>query len=208
MKEINPAETTRARAFELWIDAPMPMVTLVSTLDVTAAVNRARVSGLKFNMLMCWCVGRAATRVKEFFLLPVGGRLMLYDRLAVCAIVKNSEGEVSSCDIPFSDDLDAFSSDYEILTMEVARSCRDHDLSETHMVIGTSALIDCEIDAASGMYSGIYNNPFLIWGRYRTEGERFRLPVSVQFHHAQMDGAHAAKFLSLLQSEIHALLPG
>lgn len=208
MKEIDPAETTRARAFELWIDAPMPMVTLVSTLDVTAAVRKARLNGLKFNMLMCWCIGRAATMVKEFFLLPVGRRLMLYDRLAVCAIVKNSDGEVSSCDIPFSDDLDAFSRDYKTLTTDVARSCCDHDLSATSMVIGTSALIDCEIDAASGMYSGIYNNPFLIWGRYRTEGERFRLPVSFQFHHAQMDGAHAARFLSLLQSEIHALLPG
>ena len=205
MKEINPAETTRARAFELWIDAPMPMVTLVTTLDVTAAVRMARQNSMKFNMLMCWCIGRAATRVKEFFMLPVGRRLMLYDRLAVCAIVKNAEGEVSSCDIPFSDDLDTFSRDYETLTAEVAGSCTDHDLSETHMVIGTSALIDCEIDAASGMYSGIYNNPFLIWGRYRAEGERFRLPVSFQFHHAQMDGAHAAKFLSSLPTEISSL---
>lgn len=27
MREINPKETTRAYAFELWMKAPMPMVT-------------------------------------------------------------------------------------------------------------------------------------------------------------------------------------
>jgi chloramphenicol O-acetyltransferase len=29
------------------------------------------------------------------------------------------------------------------------------------------------------------------------------LPISFQFHHTQMDGAHAAKFLADLQNEIN-----
>ena len=35
MKEIDPGQTGRAEAFALWMNAPMPMVTLVKTLDVT-----------------------------------------------------------------------------------------------------------------------------------------------------------------------------
>ena len=46
-----------AQAFELWMQAPMPMVTLLKTLDVTALVRRNRKQGLKFNMLLCWCIG-------------------------------------------------------------------------------------------------------------------------------------------------------
>jgi len=34
-KEINPKETSRAMAFELWMKSPMPMVTLTKTFDVT-----------------------------------------------------------------------------------------------------------------------------------------------------------------------------
>ncbi len=37
------------------------------------------------------------------------------------------------------------------------------------MVIGTSAIVDTEIDGAVGMNSGIFNNPFIIWGRYHKE---------------------------------------
>jgi hypothetical protein len=73
------------------------------------------------------------------------------------------------------------------------------------MVIGTSAIIDTAIDGAVGMNSGIFNNPFMIWGKYRKKLFRYYLPVSFQFHHTQMDGAHAGRFLENLQSEINNL---
>lgn len=201
MKEVNPKETTRAYAFEMWMNAPMPMVTFFKTLDVTPLLKVSRKRGLKFNMLMCWCIGRAASQVKEFQILPVDGKLIEYNSLAVNTIVANSQGEVSSCDIPFSDDLAIFNSDYLRLTRQVAESCGNHDLPDS-MVIGTSALARYDIDGAVGMYSGIFNNPFMIWGRYRKRLFRTTLNVSFQFHHTQMDGAHAANFLNLLQCEI------
>lgn len=204
MKEVDPRKTTRAYAFEMWMDAPMPMLTFFKTLDVTRLVRISKRSGLKFNMLMCWSIGRAASRIKEFYMLPVGRKLVQYDRLAVCAIVANREGEVSSCDIPFSDDLQQFSAEYLRLTRQVAESCMNHDLPES-MVIGTSALASYEIDGAVGMYSGVFNNPFLIWGKYRRRFFRTTLTVSFQFHHTQMDGAHAARFLENLQEEIQNL---
>lgn len=204
MHEVNPAETTRAYAFETWMKAPMPMVTLLRTIDVTRLSRLSRRRGLKFNMLMCLCIGRAASQVKEFYMLPVGDRLIRYDTIAVNTIVMNSEGEVSSCDVPFSDDLETFNADYLRLTRQVAQSCVNHDITDS-MVIGTSALAQYDIDGAIGMYSGIFNNPFLIWGRYRRGLLKTRLTVSFQFHHTQMDGAHAARFLDLLQKEIYSI---
>ena len=201
MREINPEETTRAEAFRLWMDAPMPMVTLIKTVDVTRLVRFSRRKGLKLNMLMCWCVGRAAGGIKEFYMLPVGRKLMQYDSIAVNTIVADSRGEVSSCDIPWSEDLAAFNRDYLRLTAEVAEKCRNHDITDS-MVIGTSALARYDIDGAVGMYSGIFNNPFLIWGRYRRHFFRKTLTVSFQFHHTQMDGAHAAMFLDRLQKAV------
>ncbi len=201
MKEIDPKNTTRAYAFDMWMKAPMPMVTLFKTLDVTRLLKVSRKRRLKFNMLMCWCIGRAASQVKEFQMLPVDGKLIEYDSIAVNTIVANRQGEVSSCDVPFSDDLATFNSDYLRLTRQVAETCENHDLTES-MVIGTSALAQYHIDGAVGMYSGIFNNPFLIWGRYRNRMFKTTLMVSFQFHHTQMDGAHAARFLDLLQHEI------
>ena len=86
----------------------------------------------------------------------MGDKLIQYDFLAVNTIVKNKEGEVSSCDIRFTDDLEQFNIQYQEYTSMVAECCQDRDLSDECMVIGT-------------------------------------------------DGAHAGKFLAILQEEINRL---
>ena len=181
------------------------MVTFFKTIDVTRLVRISRKKGYKFNMLLDWCVGKAASSIKEFYLLPVGDKLMQYESLAVNTIVKNKDGEVSSCDIPYTEYLEQFNRQYLESTQKVVESCSDMDLSDKCMVIGTSAIIDTEIDGAVGMNSGIFNNPFMIWGRYRKRWFRYFLPISFQFHHTQMDGAHAGKFMANLQEEIYRL---
>ena len=200
---VDPKQTTRAFAYEFWMQAPNPMVTFIKTIDVTRLVRTSKRNGLKFNMLLDWCIGKAASPIKEFYMLPVGDELLQYDSIAVNTIVKNKTGEVSSCDILFNEKLEEFNNEYLKYTSEVASTCLDRDLSENSMVIGTSAIIDIEIDGAVGMNSGIFNNPFIIWGRYRKKFFRYYLTISFQFHHTQMDGAHAGKFLANLQKEIN-----
>ena len=202
---IDPKETARAAAFELWMKAPNPMVTFMKTLDVTNLIRVSRKRNLRFNMLMDYCIGKAASGVKEFYMLPVGGDLVRYDSIAVNTIVKNRTGEVSSCDILYTPDLDTFNQEYMTYTAQVASTCQDRDLSEHAMVIGTSAVVNTELDGVVGMNSGIYNNPFLFWGKYRKKWLRYELPVSFQFHHTQMDGAHAGCFLEYLQTAIREL---
>ena len=204
MREINPKETQRAKAYELWMKAPNPMVTFFKTLDVTPLVHKSKKSKLKFNMLLDYCIGKAASSIEEFYLLPVGDKLIQYDTIAVNTIVKNKNGEVSSCDILYTDDLEKYNEDYLKYTQEVANSCNDRDLTDS-MVIGTSAIIDTELDGAVGMNSGIFNNPFIIWGKYKKKLFKYYLTLSFQYHHTQMDGAHAGKFLANLQKEINNL---
>ena len=205
MKEVDPQSTSRALAFELWMKAPMPMVTLMKTLDVTALVRLSRKRGYKFNMLLCWCIGKAAASMEDFYLLPVGDKLMQYDRLAVNTVVATRDGSIATCDIPVSADLEQFNQDYLKLTGQVRESGEGYELGEDYMVIGTSALARYEIDGAVNIYAGCYNNPFLIWGKYRKKWLRATLPISFQFHHTQLDGIPAAEFLERLEQLIRSV---
>ena len=204
LKEVDPSKTKRATAFELWMNAAMPMVTLFKTLDVTNLVKLSR-NKCKFNMLLCWCIGKAASQTEEFYLLPVGPKLMQYDRLAINTVVAVRDGGISTCDIPFSEDLHQFDQDYLRLTAQVRNTCKAHNLGDDYMVIGTSALVQTEIDGAVNIYAGFYNNPFMIWSRYKRKFLKTTLAVSFQFPHTQMDGGDAARFLECLQKEIRNL---
>ena len=203
-REINPQESNRAAAFSMWMSSPMPMVTLVKTLDVSRLVKISKRTGMKFTMLMCWCIGKAASQVKEFYTLPVNGKLYRYDKLATNVIVENSKGGISSCDIPFTDDLQQFNRYYLSLTAQAANECKSSFLDE-HMVIGTSAMIQTELDCIVNQYTDQFSNPMVMWGRYHKGWLKATLPISFQFHHVQMDGGHAARFLEELQKTINSI---
>lgn len=201
-QEINPQDSRRADAFGLWMRSPMPMVTLVKTMDVGPLLRTSRCSGMKLTMLICWCIGRAASRVEEFYTLPEKGRLFHYDRLAVNVIVNNRNGGINSCDILFSEELQQFNQDYLALTQRASNECRSLPL-EDYMVVGTSAMTQTELDCIVNQYTDLFCNPMVMWGRYRKGLFKTALPVSFQFHHVQMDGGHGARFLELLQEEFN-----
>ena len=182
----------------------MPMVTLMKTFDVSRLVKISRKNGMKFNMLICWCIAKAAGEIEEFYQLPIGGKLFRYDRLAVNIVVQNVKGGISLCDVPYSDDIQQFNVSYLELTSQTAESCTNTEL-EDYMIVGTSALPQMELDCIVNQYSGRYNNPFLAWGKYRKGLFKTTLPISFQFHHAQMDGSHACRFLANLQKAMDGL---
>jgi chloramphenicol O-acetyltransferase type A len=73
------------------------------------------------------------------------------------------------------------------------------------MIIGTSAMVATELDGIVNQYTDKFLNPMVMWGRYRKGWFKTTLPISFQFHHVQMDGAHAAQFLERVQREIDNL---
>ena len=197
-QEINPGDTSRNQAFNLWMKSPMPMVTLTKTFDVRRVYKASRRTGLRFNMLLCWCIGKAASQIGEFYVLPEHGKLYEYDRLAINVIVSNKDGGINSCDIPYTDDLDHFNKAYMTLTQSASQSHESSFLNDA-MVIGTSAMTASELDSIVNQYTGQFCNPMVMWGRYRKKCFRVSLPISFQFHHVQMDGGHATRFLENLQ---------
>lgn len=142
-QEINPKETSRAVAFELWMKSPMPMVTLTKTFDVTRLCKVSRRRGMKFNMLLCWCIGKTASRIEEFYMLPHDGKLYKYDRMAINMIVDNVKGGLSFCDVAVCDDLEAFNANYLHLTEAISQTCQDI-LDDEAVIVGTSAVTSTE----------------------------------------------------------------
>ncbi|MBQ5678372.1 MAG: chloramphenicol acetyltransferase [Rikenellaceae bacterium] len=202
--EITPQESNREQAYTLWIKSPMPMVTLTKTFDITRLQKIAKQRHVKLNMLLCWCIGKAASQIEEFYTLPEGGKLFRYDSLAVNVIVNNIKGGINSCDIPFVDNLEPFNSSYIALTTEVKNTCKSI-FNEEYMIVGTSAMTATELDSIVNQYTDKFCNPMVMWGRYRKGWFKTTLPISFQFHHVQMDGGHAAQFLELLQKTINSI---
>lgn len=207
VREVDPLTTPRAASWQLFRRAPMPMVTILQTWDITGLLSFGERKGYGLTMLLCWCIGQAARQTEELYLLPAGEKLLAYDKVGVSVIVAARGGGLCSCDLPLSDDLSSFAGAYRTLTRAAAETGQDHTLAD-RMMVGISPLVQYELDGVMNFYSGVYNNPMFFWGKYRLEGESVKLPVSFQFHHVQMDGLEACAFLQRVQETIRALEDG
>lgn len=203
-QEITPQQSDRAEAFGLWMSSPMPMVTLVKTMDVTRAIKYGKRNNLGVNSIMCWCIGKAASKIKEFFILPEQGKLYSYSSLGINVIVKNAGGGLSSCDIPYNENIKEFTENYLRLTQQATTENKNVVLKDS-MIIGTSAMIQTELDCIVNQYTDKFCNPMVMWGKIRKGWIRRSLPISFQFHHVQMDGTQGALFLEYLQETIKSL---
>lgn len=203
-QEITPQQSDRAEAFGLWMSSPMPMVTLVKTMDVTRAIKYGKRNNLGVNSIMCWCIGKAASKIKEFFILPEQGKLYSYSSLGINVIVKNADGGLSSCDIPYNENIKEFTENYLRLTQQATTENKNVVLKDS-MIIGTSAMIQTELDCIVNQYTDKFCNPMVMWGKIRKGWIRRSLPISFQFHHVQMDGTQGALFLEYLQETIKSL---
>ena len=204
MKEVNPQDTTRASAFDLWMTSPMPMVTLTKTFDIARIHKASKKRHIKLNALLCWSIGKAASQVEEFYMLPIEGKMYQFNSIAINVIVNNQKGGINSCDIPYTHDFNRFYEDYLRLTQSVSESC-ESTFIEDAMIIGTSAVVATELDCIVNQYTDKFLNPMVMWGKYRQSWFKTTLPISFQFHHVQMDGGHAARFLDILQKEMNAI---
>lgn len=194
--ELIPEETNRAKLFNMWKSAPVPFVSLTKTFDVTNVVRISRKRKLKFTMLLEYCIGKAASSIKEFYLLPANDRFLKYDTLGIETLVINKNDDIGFCCIEYNEDLNRYNEAYMKYTKEVAEMCKDRFITDKSMVIITSAIIDAEIDSVANMNFSC-SNPFIVWGRYRKRFFSYYLPVSFHFNHIQMDGNHAMKFLKI-----------
>ncbi len=202
--EIAPQETKRAEASDLWMSSPMPMVTLTKTFNVTKVIRASKRRGIKFNALLCWCIGKSASNIKEFYILPENDKLFKYDSIAINVIVNNSKGGLNSCDIAYTDDVAQFAKEYNLLTAQVSTQCKSSFLEDS-MIVGTSAMIQTQLDSIVNQYTDKFCNPMVMWGKYRRNWIKTILSISFQFHHVQMDGGHGAYFLEQIQQEINKL---
>lgn len=205
VKEINPKETSRAGAFDLFMNFAYPMLTGIKTFDITNLMKVAQKTGTSKDLLLNYCIGKAAEPIQEFYLLPVEKKLMQYDSLAVRAVVTNKDNGKNNCDIETGKDLETFREQYTKITEESAQNCTDRELLNERMVIFTQAYEHIEMDGVIPAFSGKYNNPLLLWLKYKKKGFRYYLTVTFRYHHAQMDGEQAGRFFNNIQKEIDSL---
>jgi chloramphenicol O-acetyltransferase type A len=201
MHEVDLATWPRRRHFELFNTFDHPHFNMCANLELTAFRQHVRNSGVSFTVAFVYVIARAANAVREFRLRIRSGKVVEHDTVSPSLTILVDDDLFSFCTIPYCDGFTEFADKATAMmayvkehpTLEIDPD-RDDLLFMTALpwVSFTSFTHPMQLHPADSI-------PRFAWGRFFREGQGQKIPLSVQGHHALMDGIHIGKFYARVE---------
>lgn len=201
---VIPIDTYPRRAhFDYFRRMAQPYAGLTVSVEITRFLQRVQETGSPFFLSFLYCVSRAANQVPELRQRIREGEIVEYETCRTSHTEARPDGTYCYCildsGMPFSEYLP-----YARWAQVEARaqgSLEDGEdllsllfVSSVHWVSYDAIVQPTPFPADT--------NPRITWGKYRWEGERVLLPVSLLCHHALVDGLHMGQFYEKLEEEL------
>lgn len=183
-----------------------PYVGLTAEVEVTSLVEQMKKRKLPTFLTLCYLIGRGANAVPELRQRIVGGQIVEYDWCTVSHTLALEDGTYCYCCLntrqPFEDFLHHARKKQE--AAKAAQSLTDEGDANELFFFSTLPWMSFTGLVQPTPYPAD-SNPRITWGKYcEREGKLF-LPVSIQCHHALVDGLHISQFYAAVEEEIRKL---
>jgi chloramphenicol O-acetyltransferase type A len=201
MRHINLETWPRREHFKIFSAFDYPYFSLCANVDLTAIYPFIKQHGISFNVAVVYVLARAANAIPEFRYRMRHGEVIEYEIVHPSTTILTGEDLFSFCTIEYAEDFSLFAAraaeqiahvqEHPTLTDKPGR---DDLLFMTAIpwVSFTSFMHPLHLHPADSV-------PRFAWGKFFEEGEFLKMPLSVQGHHALMDGLHAGRFYAELQ---------
>lgn len=205
MRVIDFQTWSRREHFEFFSTFDHPHFNMCANVDLTMFYTFLKKNDLSFSAAVIYVITRAANAIPEFRQRIRAGTVVEH------AIVNPSvtilvEGDLFSfCQLEYYEDFPAFADRATRMIAQVKEQPtlldepgQDDQLFMTAIpwVSFTSFMHPMHLHPADSI-------PRFAWGKYFQEGDSIKMPLSVQGHHAVMDGVHIAKLYTLVQEYLN-----
>lgn len=207
MKEITFQSGHRRRHFEFFNGMEMPYFSVTAPLGVGALAAHARASGLRLHVALVYLISDAANRVPELRRRIRGEQVVEHEVAHPSFSVATDSADVFSfCEVKFERPFARFAAAAEqrIEQMRTDPVFADNPERDDYLFLSSFPWTAFSAVTQPVPLSPPDSVPRIVWGRVAPEGVAgdgpLALSVSIQAHHAVVDGRHLARFFELLQA--------
>jgi chloramphenicol O-acetyltransferase type A len=202
-KEIDIDTWNRKATFEFFREFEDPFFNITANLDITNLYKFCKVNNLLISLANLFCSLEAANEIREFRLRLKDDRLIEYESIDATQTILNSDETFSFC--YFARTLDVFEFDAEGRSaIEKYSKLRTFDVEADRIDLVYYSVIPW-VSFTSFKHASRLDNtqtvPRMVFGKMFDDGDRKKIPHSVEVHHAMMDGIHVGKYFELLQQK-------
>jgi chloramphenicol O-acetyltransferase type A len=204
MKYLDLANWSRRELFEFFIDYSNPYFNICTRVDVTNLVTLVREREIKISLALHYFALRIANEIEPF-------RYRLKDRQVVVYDVVNGGTTVLLPNESFSYAYFDYQRDFEKFVGDMGKAVEElrtgsgalKPTMRDDVIYHTSLPWISFTSFAHARNKGRGESiPRFVFGKFTQENERLMMPISVEVHHALMDGLHVGRFFSQLEEAL------
>lgn len=206
MKIINIQKWKRKEHFEFFSKMASPYFGFVAEVDCTTCYENAKQKGHSFYASYFHKSLIAINEIEEFRYRIVGNDVICYDTISAETTIMRADETFGFARISFSKDFSTFNAELqqEIQAVQNSTGLRLIDGKPQIDVIHFSSIpwnsFTGLLQPSTLDYS--VSIPRIVFGKYFMRGDRKIMPVSIEAHHALMDGFHLSKYLAEFQRQL------
>jgi len=203
--KINMQSWPRREHFEFFSNFNHPHFNMCVNVDLTMVHPYIKGHGISFTAAIIYLISRAANAIPEFRQRLQDGEVVEHETVSPSVTILVENDLFSFCTIDYCKDFGEFAGRADRMISRVKNDPtlkdppgRDDLLYMTAIpwVSFTSFMHPMRQHPADSV-------PRFAWGKYFEEGKRLKMPLSVQGHHAVMDGIHMGKFYGYIEEYLN-----
>lgn len=201
MKYIDINNWNRKPQFELFKMYDNPFFNITADVDVTDLHQFAKTENKSFFLLSLYVATRAANEIEPFRMRIQDEQVVMYDVIHTSSTVARDDSTFGFCYFPYSKSLDI----YLEAGLQAIEDVKKHNTLDPkvdqHDVLHFSVIpwISFTSIQHARKFSNMDSIPKITMGKFYRQHGRLKMPLSIEVHHALMDGYHVGQYFSLFE---------
>jgi len=201
LRPINLETWPRRALFKVYNALDNPHFNMCANVDLTDFYPVVKQGGLSFTVGIMYVLARAGNAIPEFRYRIRAGEVVEHETVHPSTTILTNEDLFTFCPLDFTEDFSLFA----------ARAAQKFAYMQENPMIENEPGKDDMLYMTSIPWVSftsfmhplhlhpVDSVPRFAWGKFFGDGERLKMPLSVQGHHALMDGIHMGRFYEKVQ---------
>lgn len=201
MKELNIDQWKRKKQYEHFKNLDYPHISVCANIDITNFYNYIKTKRKPFFISFVYVATKTANLINEFKYRVRDEKVIVHDVVSPSFTIMNDDEVFNFCPVEFSEDFNEFVSrgTNEIDRRKKFVDLKDEPNRDDFLFITSIPWVSFTSMSHPIHMSPVDTIPRIAWGKYFKENEKIKMPLSIQAHHALVDGVHIGMYFEKIQ---------
>lgn len=202
MREISFDHPHQKKHFDFFNTMNHPHFNITANVDITHLRQYLKAQQIPFTPAILFLVCKAANSIREFRWRIREGKIVEHNFVHPSITVPTLVSEAFSfCYVDYQPEFTKFAPAFAQAqaAMKDNPSFEDDEARDDFLFISAIPWISFTSFQHAMHFHPSDSVPRIVWGKYFEENGKIKMPLSVQVHHAILDGRHVGQYFDLLQ---------